>query len=541
MNHQDFLVLGSGVAGLMFALDAAEHGTVTVITKNRPDEGNTRYAQGGIASVIDPLDSLEAHGSDTLIAGAGLCNEAIVRMAVAEGPQVIRRLVELGTEFDRSEVSAEFELGRFDLGQEGGHSARRILHSRDQTGAEIHRAVLAKAESHPRIKILPYHTAIDLITERDLLGSARTDTSQRREVFGAYVFDQEKHQVVEFVSRVTVIATGGVGKVYLYTSNPDVATGDGVAMAYRAGARIANMEFIQFHPTCLYHPQAKSFLITEALRGEGARLKDLSGYEFMRDYDERGELAPRDIVARAIDAQVKKTGADYVYLDISHLQSSFIKERFPTIYETTKEFGFDMTKGPLPVVPAAHYCCGGVVTDEWGQSDIARLYVCGEAACTGLHGANRLASNSLLEAAVFGARAAKDAASKLPTLEVPTEIAKWDYLDTKMSEEAVIVSHTWDEVRRLMWNLVGIVRSDRRLDFARNRLEYIKREIRDYYWRFSITADLLELRNIIDVAELIVRCARERRESRGLHYNVDCPARDDEHWHRDTIITIDDA
>lgn len=530
MKAQDFLVIGSGIAGLLFALQAAKQGKVTVLSKNSLSEGNTWYAQGGIASVVSPLDSFESHVADTLDAGAGLCHEDIVRLVVEDGPRCIEQLVSLGTTFDREQSSADFELGR-----EGGHSARRILHSGDQTGAEIHRALLKAVSTNPNIELLPYHTAVDLITERHTKGGGSRRT---QEVLGAYVFNQQTQKVEALGAKITLLATGGVGRVYLYTSNPDVATGDGIAMAYRAGTRMVNMEFIQFHPTCLYHPVARTFLLTEAMRGEGAKLRNQQGEEFMFAYDERGELAPRDIVARAIDDQMKKTGADYVLLDISHRDSEFIKSRFPMIYAKTLDLGFDLTKGPVPVVPAAHYCCGGVWSDEYGRTDIPRLYVCGETAWTGLHGANRLASNSLLEAVVFAERASRTAMAAAEKLAMPDDIMEWDDFGARKSEEEVIVSHTWDEVRKLMWNLVGIVRSDRRLEFAKRRLQYIKAEINEYYWSVALTNDLLELRNIIDVAEIIVNSAALRRESRGLHYNVDCPERDDGRWKIDSVVTI---
>lgn len=523
MFTSDFLVIGSGMAGLLYALEVAEAGTVTILTKRNPEEGNTVHAQGGIAGVISPLDSFEAHIDDTIVCGQGLCNPVVVRMVVTEAPERIQHLVELGTNFDYTEESKSFELGR-----EGGHSARRILHAKDQTGAEIHRAVYAKACKHPNITILRDHLAIDLI--RNALPNGRT------EILGAYAFDRNLQVVKAFSASITMLATGGVGKVYLYTSNPDISTGDGVAMAYRAGAKIANMEFIQFHPTCLYHPQAKSFLLSEALRGEGAKLRRLDGEEFLHRYHEMRELAPRDVVALAIDHELKKTGHDYVLLDISHKPAEFIRNRFPTLYRKTKEFGFDMTKEPVPVVPAAHYCCGGVLCDLNGQTNLLRLYVAGEAACTGLHGANRLASNSLLEAAVFAHRAAVHTLSGPHELGSAPQVPEWNYLDTVQSSEEVLVSHTWDEVRRLMWNLVGIVRNDDRLTFAKRRIRFLKREIRTYYWRFMVTGDLLELRNIIQVAEIIIFSALYRRESRGLHYNTDCPRQDDSRKAEDTVV-----
>lgn len=522
MESSDFLVIGSGIAGLIYALDVAEEGLVTILCKSDPSEGSTRYAQGGIASVISPLDSFESHIQDTLEAGAGLCHEQRVRTLVTEGPERIAQLVKLGTKFDR-DTSSEFELG-----QEGGHSVRRILHAGDATGAEIQRAIYEKSANHPNIKILPFHCAIDFVM-------GETDDG-KPEVLGCYALDSQSGVVSAFAARATMLATGGAGKVYLYTSNPDVASGDGIAMAYRAGARIANMEFFQFHPTCLFHPRAKSFLITEAMRGEGARLLNSDGVPFMQEYDSRGDLAPRDIVARAIDDQMKRRGDEYVLLDITHRDAEFIKSRFPTIYKRVAEFGFDLCKQPLPVVPAAHYCCGGVYSDEFGRSDLHRLYTAGETASTGVHGANRLASNSLLEALVFSHRAAEHTLASLDSLTAPESIPEWDSLDTISSSEEVIVSHLWEEVRRMMWNLVGIVRSTKRLNLAARRLEYIQEEIRDYYWKFRITSDLLELRNITQVADLIIRSALARKESRGLHYTIDFPERDDSHCLQDTII-----
>ena len=521
----DFLVIGSGIAGLTFALEVAPLGQVTVICKRDPHEGSTRYAQGGIASVTDPLDSFEEHIEDTLVAGDGLCHENIVRTVVEEGPKAVERLIEIGAQFDRERTTPQYELG-----QEGGHSHRRILHARDATGKEVQRALYERVSEHPNIEIYPEHIAIDLISHESKTGEL--------EVLGAYVFDATAGNVVSIGARCTLLASGGAGKVYLYTSNPDVSTGDGIAMAYRAGAPIMNMEFFQFHPTCLYHPRAKSFLISEALRGEGAVLCDLEGEEFMSQYHPKRELASRDIVARAIDDHMKKTGSDYVLLDISHRESDFLRSRFPTIYERALEFGFDLTKEPLPVVPAAHYCCGGVQTDNRARTPLRRLYAVGEAAWSGLHGANRLASNSLLEALIFAYRAAHDVRRRFSELDPPEDIKPWDYLDTVKSSEQVVVSHAWDELRRTMWNLVGIVRSDTRLGLAKRRVRNIKREIRDYYWKFRLTRDLIELRNIIQVAEIIVSSAEYRKESRGLHYTLDFPSRDDQVWKHDTVCQL---
>lgn len=524
MESADFLVIGSGLAGLVFALEVADYGSVVVVTKTDPEEGNTVYAQGGIASVMSPLDSFESHISDTIRAGAGLCNNSVVESVVRDGPGLIRYLLDLGVQFDKQEPTDEFELGR-----EGGHSTRRILHTKDATGREIHRVLLERVRAHPHIRVLPHHIAVDLIHSGENGG---------RRLIGAYVLDKLSGVIRTFGARVTMIATGGVGKVYLYTSNPDVATGDGVAIAYRAGAKIANMEFIQFHPTCLYHPRAKSFLITEAMRGEGAKLRRLNGEEFMHQYHPMKELAPRDIVARAIDEQLKRTGDDYVMLDITHRDAEFVRSRFPTIYATALEFGIDISSEPIPVVPAAHYCCGGILSDEWGRTSINRLYVAGEAACTGLHGANRLASNSLLEALVFAHRAALDARNHLSELSAPRSAPEWDYVNSVESAEEVIVSHMWDEARRLMWNLVGIVRSDNRLRLARRRVRHLREDVRDYYWKYKVTADLLELRNILIVADIIIESASRRRESRGLHYNMDCPYCLESETPLDTVVEL---
>jgi L-aspartate oxidase len=526
IEKTDFLVIGSGIAGLVYALKVAALGKVTVLCKNMPTESSTRYAQGGIASVSSPLDSFQSHIQDTLDAGAGLCHEEIVELLVREGPIRVQELIDLGTNFDKNDTDGDYKLG-----QEGGHSVRRILHAGDATGAEIQRAILAEANSNPNIELLASHIAIDLITSNH--------TAENKEVIGAYVLDENSGAVKTFSAKNTMLATGGVGKVYLYTSNPVVATGDGIAMAYRAGAKIANMEFIQFHPTCLYHPQAHSFLITEAMRGEGAILKRSDGYCFMPDYHEKAELAPRDIVARAIDDQMKRFGDDYVYLDISHKSKDFIIDHFPTIYARLNELGIDCSKDPIPVVPAAHYCCGGVLSDRHGRTNLKRLYTAGETAWTGVHGANRLASNSLLEALVFAHRAADDARENVLPLPSPEVPEPWDNLGTGQSTEEVVVSHTWDEVRRTMWNLVGIVRSDSRLMLAQRRVSRAAEEIRDYYWKFRVTSDLIELRNLIQVADLIIRSASHRKESRGLHFTSDYPDRDDEHWNRDTILQQD--
>ena len=530
MKQFDYLILGSGIAGLTFALKVAPHGRVAIVTKKDRAESNTNYAQGGIASVTSKEDSFELHVRDTLAAGAGLCKESVVRSIVEEGPARIAELIELGMKFSEREAPSEDGGRELDLGREGGHSKRRILHAKDVTGREIERALLNAVSGQPNIEIYENHIAIDLITSQKLgyVGGNRC--------LGAYVFDKKGNRVRTFTAPVTLLATGGCGKVYLYTTNPDIATGDGVAMAYRAGAAIANMEFVQFHPTCLYHPKAKSFLISEAVRGEGGVLKTVEGDEFMDGYHPLKSLAPRDVVARAIDSEMKKSGAEHVWLDITHKPARFIINRFPNIYQTCLGYGIDITKEPIPVVPAAHYQCGGVVTDVDGQTDIAGLYAVGEAACTGLHGANRLASNSLLEALVCAHRAAAQAVRHRPPASGEIAIPLWQAGEATNADELVVVSHNWDEIRRLMWDYVGIVRTNKRLQRAQKRLANLQEEIREYYWNFIVTADLLELRNIATVAELIVRCSLLRPESRGLNYNLDFPDLNPEWAQRDSVV-----
>jgi L-aspartate oxidase len=530
MKQFDYLVLGSGIAGLSFALKVAPHGKVAIVTKKNRAESNTNYAQGGIAAVTGKDDSFELHVRDTLEAGAGLCKEKVVRTIVEEGPARIHELIEFGMKFSESENRSDDGSRELDLGREGGHSRRRILHAKDMTGHEIESALLDAISKQPNISIFEDHLAIDLIP------SQKFGIKDGNRCLGAYVYDKKKNRVETFAARVTLLATGGCGKVYLYTTNPDIATGDGMAMAYRAGASVANMEFVQFHPTCLYHPKAKSFLISEAVRGEGGILKNLDGFEFMDSVHPLKSLAPRDIVARAIDSEMKRTGADHVVVDITHKPARFIIERFPNIYKTCLGYGIDITKEPIPVVPAAHYQCGGVVTNLDGETDIGGLFAVGEVACTGLHGANRLASNSLLEALVCAHRAAEKVIRQPPPAVGQVSIPPWQSGNATNADELVVVSHNWDEIRRLMWDYVGIVRTNKRLERAQNRLANLQEEIRDYYWNFIVTSDLLELRNIATVAELIVRCALARPESRGLNYNLDFPNANPDWAQRDTIL-----
>ncbi|MDP3277989.1 MAG: L-aspartate oxidase [Deltaproteobacteria bacterium] len=519
----DFLVLGSGIAGLTFALKAAERGDVLIVTKRGRSDAATTWAQGGISAVLDPEDSFDAHAEDTMVAGADLSHKIVVDMVVREGPARIQDLVDFGVRFSKSKDS-ESTLP-FDLTREGGHSARRILHAGDITGREVERALIETAERHPRITFLEQHMAVDLLVLSRFGGPDVCG--------GAYVLDRKAGKVLTVLARATVVATGGSGKVYLYTSNPDVATGDGVAMAYRAGAEISNMEFTQFHPTALYHPQAKNFLISEALRGEGGVLRLADGTAFMLNHHPQADLAPRDVVARAIDYEMKRTGEDCVWLDMSARTPDYLRGRFPNIYAECLRWGIDMTSASIPVVPAAHYQCGGITTDLDGRSSIPGLWAIGEVACTGLHGANRLASNSLLEGLVYGHRAAH--AITLNREEPWPEVPDWQTNDAIPSNEAVVVSQNWDEIRRLMWNYVGIVRSNKRLERARRRLALLDEEVRDYYWQYFVTSDLLELRNIVTVARLMVDCALARKESRGIHFTLDYPESDPGSV-RDTVI-----
>lgn len=509
----DFLVIGGGIAGMTYALEVARHGSVAILFKKSHTESSTAWAQGGIAAVQDKDDSFDSHISDTIKAGAGLVNPEIARIVITEGPQRVQELIERGADFDKQENGKYYSLHK-----EGGHSCRRILHNSDATGWEIQKTLLEAADKEKNIQFFAEHSAIDLITTKKL-----NPETKENYILGVYVLTPD-NSIKVFTAKKIMLATGGAGKVYLYTSNPDVATGDGIAMCYRAGLSVANMEFFQFHPTCLFHSKAKSFLITEAIRGEGGKLTRINAEPFMQKYHAMQELAPRDIVARAIDNEMKTHGEDYVLLDISHRGAEFVKKHFPTIYEKCLTFGIDISKEAIPVVPAAHYCCGGVVTDVNGATEIKNLYIAGETSCTGLHGANRLASNSLLEGLVFAFRAAKDSINNFELKpDIYPSIPEWDSGKATDSDEEVVITQNWDEIRRFMWNYVGIVRTNKRLQRALERSNLIDREINKYYWDFKLTPDLLELRNLSLVANLVIRSAIEREESRGLHYSLDYP------------------
>ena len=518
-----FLVIGSGVAGLSFALRVADQGPVAIVTKKERAESNTNYAQGGIAAVMDPADDPADHIEDTLVAGAGLCDPEVVEMVVREGPERVRELIAMGADFDRDDG------GRLHLGREGGHSADRIVHAADMTGREVERALLERVQAHPNIELFEHHFVLELITEHHL-GLDVADLYPDLHCYGAYVLDERSERVEAVRARATLLAAGGAGQVYLHTTNPPVATGDGIAMAYRAKARVANMEFVQFHPTSLYLPGAdfggRAFLITEAVRGDGGILTNLAGERFMPEYDDRLELAPRDVVARAIDDQLKRRGEPHVWLDISHKPADEILRHFPNIQATLLQHGLDMTTGPIPVVPAAHYTCGGVVVDQEGRTSIGGLFACGEVTCSGLHGANRLASNSLLEALVYSANAAGPAIAYAGASVLPDGIPEWDASGTENATEWVLVSHNRQELRQLMSNYVGIVRSTLRLERAERRIQLLYEETEDFYRRTRVSPALGELRNLVAVAHLIVQCALSRHESRGLHTMTDYPETD---------------
>ncbi len=527
-QEHDVLIIGSGAAGLSLALKLADFARVAVLSKDILAEGATLYAQGGVSAVLDERDSIESHVEDTLKAGAGLCHADVVRHVVEHGQRSINWLVELGVDFTRADKQ-DTSGSPYHLHKEGGHSHRRIIHAADATGKAIETALEARVRAHPNIYLYEHHIAVDLITAKKINMSGDR-------CLGAYVLDLSRQSVSVFSARCTVLASGGAGKAYLYTSNPDACTGDGIAMAWRAGCRIANMEFIQFHPTCLYHPHAKSFLVSEALRGEGAKLLLRSGERFMQRYDERMELAPRDVVARAIDHEMKKRGEDCVFLDISHQSRDFLAQHFPTIYRRCHELGIRIDKDPIPVVPAAHYTCGGIIVDLQGQSDIPGLYAIGEVSCTGLHGANRMASNSLLECIVYAHAAYNDIRQNLADVKYPGPLPAWDESRVTDSDEEVVVSHNWDEIRRFMWDYVGIVRTTKRLQRAQHRIRLLQSEITEYYGNFRVSKDLIELRNLAMVADLIIESALRRKESRGLHYTTDYPMTDLADSGSDTIL-----
>ena len=528
-KNLDVLIIGSGGAGLSLALKLADHATkVAVLSKFALTAGSTYYAQGGISAVFDADDSIESHIEDTLDAGAGLCDPEIVRLTVTHGKSSIDWLQQQGVVFTEEQNAAGEKI--LHLNREGGHSHRRVVHNADATGKAVSLSLIERAKAHTHIELLEHHNVVELITRPKAGGNGK-------QVVGAYVLDTKENHVITLSAKVLVLATGGANMAYIYSTNPHSSTGDGIALAWRAGCRISNMEFMQFHPTCLYHPIARSFLISEAVRGEGGKLILPNGDPFMHKYDTRGELAPRDIVARAIDHEMKKRGIDCVYLDISHKSDSFIREHFPTIHHQCLEYDIDITHQPIPVVPAAHYTCGGVMTDSYARTDIHNLYAVGEVASTGLHGANRMASNSLLECLVFAERACEDILVKLPTIPVPPALADWDESQVIDSDEEVVVSHNWNELRHFMWDYVGIVRTDKRLSRAMNRVDLLKKEITEYYSHFRVSSDMLELRNLVIVAELIIRCAQSRKESRGLHYTLDYPKLDMSKPPQNTILT----
>jgi len=512
----DVLIIGSGAAGLSLALRLAEHHDVLVLSKGPVSEGSTFYAQGGIAAVFDETDSIAAHVEDTLIAGAGIVDRHAAEFVASNARHCVQWLIDQGVLFDTHMQPNGVE--GYHLTREGGHSHRRILHSADATGKAVETTLVSQALNHPNIRVLERSNAVDLILS-DRIGLPGT-----RRVVGAWIWDRNKEVVETCRAKAVVLATGGASKVYQYTTNPDIASGDGIAMAWRAGCRVANLEFNQFHPTALFHPQARNFLLTEALRGEGALLKRPDGSRFMPDFDERAELAPRDIVARAIDHEMKRLGADCMYLDISHKPEAFVRQHFPTIYEKLLGLGIDLTRDPVPVVPAAHYTCGGVMVDDAGRTDVDGLYAIGEVSYTGLHGANRMASNSLLECLVYGWSAAEDIARRMPYVRDITALPAWDESRVDNADERVVIQHNWHELRLLMWDYVGIVRTTKRLERALRRIQMLQQEIDDYYAHFRVSNNLLELRNLVQVAELIVRCAMMRKESRGLHYTLDYPA-----------------
>jgi len=519
----DVLIIGSGAAGLTLALSLPDHMKVAILSKDALTEGSTFYAQGGISAVLDKSDSFESHIADTIDSGAGLCIEDVVRNVVEKGPEAIDWLIKAGVPFTREDNDIEGVAG-LHLTREGGHSNRRVAHAADASGKAIETTLISKVKLQKNIELFEYHIAIDLITTRKL-------QQRKNRCVGAYVLNTKNEKISTFQSKITVLATGGASKVYLYTSNPDGASGDGIAMGWRAGCRVANMEFMQFHPTCLYHPHAKSNLITEAVRGEGGKLLLPDGTRFMEKFDARAELAPRDIVARSIDHEMKRLGIDSVFLDISHKSKDFILEHFPNVFAMCNKFGYDMSKEPVPVVPAAHYTCGGLMVDDSGHTDLDKLYAIGETTFTGLHGANRMASNSLLECVVYGQAASKDIVKNFDSISATEQealrIPDWDESRVTDSDERVVINHNWDEVRRFMWDYVGIVRTSKRLQRARNRIEMLLTEIDEYYSNFRVTGDLIELRNLAEVARLIIRSAQKRKESRGLHYTLDYPDTDE--------------